>query len=57
MRVQDVITYNQKITMRIKDKEVAKYFYDKDYGILLTFLRTGPNQIKHYIDTLEHWEK
>jgi hypothetical protein len=32
--------------MRIKDKEVSKYFYDKDYGILLTFLRTGPKTIK-----------
>lgn len=46
MRVQDVITYNQKVTQRIKDKEVSKYFYDKDYGLLLTFLRTGPKTIK-----------
>ncbi|MHA1155636.1 MAG: hypothetical protein ACTSQK_05965 [Candidatus Heimdallarchaeota archaeon] len=46
MRVQDVITYNQVVTKRIKDKEVSKYFYDKDYGLLLTFLRTGPKTIK-----------
>ncbi len=46
MRVQDVITYNQRVTKRIKDKEVSKYFYDKDYGLLLTFLRTGPKTIK-----------
>lgn len=46
MRVQDVITYNQRITKKIVDKEVAKYFYDKDYGLLLMFLRTGPKTIK-----------
>ena len=46
MQVQDVVTYQQKITHNITDKEVAQYFYDKDYGILLTFLRTGPKTIK-----------
>ncbi|NHJ46966.1 MAG: hypothetical protein FK733_04180 [Asgard group archaeon] len=46
MKVQDVITYNQKITSNITDKEVAKFFYDKDYGLLLKFLRTGPKTIK-----------
>ncbi|MFW9923367.1 MAG: hypothetical protein ACFFDW_08810 [Candidatus Thorarchaeota archaeon] len=46
MQVQDVITYNQQIVKRIKDKEIAKYFYDKDYGLLLRFLRTGPKTIK-----------
>lgn len=46
MKIQDVITYNQKITANITDKEIAKYFYDQDYGILLKFLRTGPKTIK-----------
>ena len=46
MQVQDVITYNQKIVFRIRDKEVAKYFYDKDYELLLRILRTGPKTIK-----------
>jgi hypothetical protein len=46
MKVQDVITYNQKITINVTDKETAKYFYDKDYGFLLKFLRTGPKTIK-----------
>ncbi|NHJ88036.1 MAG: hypothetical protein FK734_21405 [Asgard group archaeon] len=46
MQVQDVITYNQKVTKSITDKEIAKYFYDNDYGILLRFLRTGPKTIK-----------
>lgn len=50
MRVQDVITYNQVVTKRIKDKEISKYFYDKDYGLLLTFLRTGPKTIKEIED-------
>ncbi len=46
MREQDVITYNQRVTLKVKDKEVSKYFYDKDYGLLLTVLRTGPKTIK-----------
>ncbi|NHK30067.1 MAG: hypothetical protein FK730_01860 [Asgard group archaeon] len=46
MKVQDVITYNQKITANITDKEMAKFFYDQDYGLLLKFLRTGPKTIK-----------
>ena len=46
MQVQDVITYNQHIVKKIKDKDVAKFFYDKDYEILLRFLRTGPKTIK-----------
>ncbi|NHJ40622.1 MAG: hypothetical protein FK731_11365 [Asgard group archaeon] len=46
MKVQDVITYNQKITANITDKEIAKFFYDEDYSILLKFLRTGPKTIK-----------
>jgi len=46
MEVQDVITYNQKIVSYIKDKEIAQYFYDKDYGLLLQVLRSGPKTIK-----------
>ena len=46
MEVQDVITYNQKIVSYIKDKDIAQYFYDKDYGLLLQFLRSGPKTIK-----------
>ncbi|MHA1188388.1 MAG: hypothetical protein ACTSXA_15110 [Candidatus Heimdallarchaeota archaeon] len=46
MEVQDVITYNQKIVSYIKDTVVAQYFYDKDYGILLQFLRSGPKTLK-----------
>lgn len=50
MQVQDVITYKQKIIQNITDKEVAHYFYDNDYGILLQFLRTGPKTIKDIED-------
>ncbi|MBN1330337.1 MAG: helix-turn-helix transcriptional regulator [Candidatus Heimdallarchaeota archaeon] len=46
MQVQDVITYSQMVTKNITDKEIAKYFFDNDYGILLKFLRTGPKTIK-----------
>ncbi|MHA1212191.1 MAG: hypothetical protein ACTSSH_07000 [Candidatus Heimdallarchaeota archaeon] len=46
MEVRDVITYNQRIVMKITDKEIAQYFYDKDYGMLLKFLRSGPKTIK-----------
>lgn len=46
VEVQDVVTYNQKIVTYIKDTEIAEYFYDKDYGILLQFLRSGPKTLK-----------
>ena len=46
VEVQDVITYNQKIVSYIKDVEIAKYFYDKDFGLLLQFLRSGPKTLK-----------
>ena len=47
MEVCDTITYkNQKIVAFITDKDKAKFFYDKDYGILLGFLRSGPKTIK-----------
>jgi len=46
VEVRDVITYNQRIVMKITDKEIALYFHDKDYGILLKFLRSGPKTIK-----------
>jgi hypothetical protein len=46
VKVQDVITYDQKIVKKIYDKDVASYFYDQDYGLLLRILRTGPKTIK-----------
>lgn len=50
VEVQDVITYNQKIVSYIKDTEKAQYFYDKDYGLLLQILRSGPKTLKEIED-------
>jgi len=50
VEVQDVITYNQKIVSYIKDTEIAQYFYDKDFGLLLQFLRSGPKTLKEIED-------
>lgn len=42
MRVQDVITYQPKFFKNITEREVANYFYDENYKIIIQALRRGP---------------